>query len=373
MSRPASIFGEVEAALHDASGEKRVEVLRRVTDLFVGQADQFSEEQTQLFDGVLNRLIKQIEDRAIVELSARMAPIPNAPVETVRALARHDNIDISGPILTKSDRLTDGDLIEIATTKSQAHLARIAGRNSLTMKVTDVLVDHGDSDVAHELAQNNGARFSDIGMAKLVMRSDGDERLTESLGHRADIPPHHFQNLLSQAADTVRERLLQSAQPERQEAIKSVLSRISAQIEPRKLPPQRYRDAQMTMRSFSQDTELVKKKIYQFAVQKCVPEVAVGLSILSAVPVDQIDRLFYVPNAFGLLAMCRSVLFDWPTAWTITLASASAEAAQANLDDLRQQYETLSSVSAQRLLRFWQTRQKVAKAVGAEAPAQLAQ
>lgn len=129
----------------------------------------------------------------------------------------------------------------------------------------------------------------------------------------------------------------------------------------------------MTMRSFSQDTELVKKKIYQFAVQKCVPEVAVGLSILSAVPVDQIDRLFYVPNAFGLLAMCRSVLFDWPTAWTIILASASAEAAQANLDDLRQQYETLSPVSAQRLLRFWQTRQKVAKAAGAEAPAQLAQ
>ncbi len=158
MSRPASIFAEVETALHDASGERRVEVLRRVTDLFVGQAGQINEEQTQLFDGVLSQLIKHIEERAIV--AGRVAPIPNAPADTVRALARHDNIEISGPILTQSTRLTDGDLIEIATTKSQEHLACIASRNS-----------------------------------------DGDDRLTESLAHRADIPPHHFQNLLAQATE----------------------------------------------------------------------------------------------------------------------------------------------------------------------------
>jgi uncharacterized protein (DUF2336 family) len=374
MPRPASIFGEVESALHDASGERRVEVLRRVTDLFVGQADQFSEEQTEVFDGVLNRLIKHIEERAIAELSARVAPIPNAPYETVRALARHDNIDVSGPILTKSERLTDNDLIEIATTKSQEHLFRIAGRTSLNTGVTDALVDHGDAHVANRLAQNAGARISNTGMAKLVLRSDGDERLTESLADRVDIPPQHFQNLLSQATEAVRERLLQTASPARRATIRNVLSQISAQIAPLPNGAPRFPDAQRLIRSFSQDTELLTAKVFEFAVKKQVGEAIVGLSTLSGVPVEQVGRLFSVPNAFGLLALCRSVMMDWQSAWAVIMASAAAGTLQGtDPNDLKAEYDSLSPTSAQRLLRFWQTRQTASKSPPASSAAQAVQ
>ena len=373
MSGTASIFGEVESALRGAPGDKRVEVLRRVTDLFVAQSDQYSKEQTELFDGVLNRLIEHIEDRAIAELSARIAPIANAPAAAVHTLARHDNVEISGPILMQSPRLTDDDLIEIATTKSQAHLARIAGRNSLATTVTDVLVDHGNADVANTLARNSGARFSNTGMAKLVMRSDGDDRLTESLACRSDIPPHHFQSLQSQATETVRERLLQSAPPARRTAIKIVLSQISAQIAPQPIAAARYLEAQRLVNSFSQDTELRKSKVFEFAVKKRLAEVIVGLSILSAVPVEDIDRLFGVSSAIGLMAICRSVMLDWQSAWAVIMTSASAGTFQADLDALHQQYETLSPQSAQRLLRFWQTRQRVSKSAGAEATVQTVQ
>jgi len=363
MSRPASIFGEVESALRDASGERRVEVLRRVTDLFVGQSEQITQEQSEVFDGVLNRLIKNIEDRAIAELSARMAPLANAPVGTVRALAKHDNIEISGPVLACSERLTDGDLIEIAKTKDQAHLASIAGRTRLNVVITDVLVDRGSADVANRLAQNSGASISNTGMAKLVMRSDGDDRLTESLALRADIPPHHYQNLLSQATDAVREKLLQSAPPERQQAIKNVLLRISTYIAPRAVPREQYREAQRIISAFNQDTELLKAKVFEFAVKKRMPEVVVGLSTLSAMPLDQMDRLFCVPNAFGLLAVCRSVMLDWESARAIVKVSAAVEALQlSDENEMAAQYNTLSPASAQRLLRFWQARQKVTKA-----------
>jgi len=363
MSRPASIFGEVESALREASGERRVEVLRRVTDLFVSQAEQCTEEQSELFDGVLNRLIKDIEDRAIAELSARMAPLANAPAGTVRALARHDNIDISGPVLAYSERLTDGDLVDIAKSKGQAHLASIAARTRLNVAVTDVLVDRGDASVADRLARNSGALISNIGMAKLVMRSDGDERLTESLANRADIPPHHYQNLLSQATDVVREKLLQSAPPERQQAIKAVLSRIAAQVAPPTISREQYREAQHLINAFSQDTELLKAKVFEFAMKRKVPEVIVGLSILSGVPADQLDRLFVVPNAVGLLAVCRSVLLDWDNVRPIVRISAAGDAPESvGVEQLAEQYNALSPASAQRLLRFWLTRQKVTKA-----------
>ncbi len=355
--------------MRGASSDRRVEVLRRVTDLFVGQSDQISEEQSDLFGGVLNELIKNIEDRALAELSTRVAPFPNAPRDAVRALARHDNIEISGPVLAQSARLTDSDLIEIATTKSQAHLARIAGRNSLNAKVTDALVDHGDDDVANTLARNSGAHFSDVGMAKLVMQSDGDDRLIESIAARTDVPPHHFQNLLSQATEAVREKLLQRAPPERQHAIKNVLSNISARIAPQPVSAARYAEARRVVNNFNQDTELLKMKVFEFAIKKRLPEVIVSLSVLSAVPVDDIDRLFSVSNVTGLMAVCRSVMLDWESAWAVIMISASAASFQAELSALQGQYDTLSPQSAQRLVRFWQTRQKVARSSAAEAVA----
>jgi uncharacterized protein (DUF2336 family) len=362
MSSTVSLFREVDSALHDASGDRRVEILRRVTDLFVDRSDQYTLEQTDLFDNVLGRLTRHIEDWALVELSARVAPVANAPSETVRALAHHDNIDISGPVLKQSESLSEADLIEIALTKSQAHMAKIAGRNSLTMKLTDVLVDHGDHEVAHELAQNSGARISETGMAKLVMRSDGDEQLAQSLAGRADIPPHHFQTLLAQATDAVRDKLLQSAAPGRQQEITHILAQISTRIAPQPIAAARYIEAQRVMRGFSQDTDLLKAKIYEFSVRKHVAEVIVGLSVLSEVPVEQVDRLFGADNAFGLLALCRSVLLDWESAWAVIRASASAAVLQsAEAQALESEYKNLSPASAQRLLRFWQTRQRVAQ------------
>ena len=131
---------------------KRSEVLRRVTDLFVGEAEHFSADQTALFDSVLGQLVSHIESRAAVELSQRLAPIANAPLQTVRHLAAHDDIAVSGPILEKSERLSDDDLVAIAKTKSQAHLAKIANRARLNETVTEVLVDHGDAEVANTLA-----------------------------------------------------------------------------------------------------------------------------------------------------------------------------------------------------------------------------
>jgi hypothetical protein len=105
MSRAVSIIGEVEQALHAASSDKRMDVLRRITDLFVSEANHLSADQTALLDGVLGQLVSHLESRAAVELSGQLAPIANEPVQAVRHLATHDDIAVSGPILQKSERL----------------------------------------------------------------------------------------------------------------------------------------------------------------------------------------------------------------------------------------------------------------------------
>lgn len=369
MSRAVGIIDEVEQALHDASSAKRSEVLRRVTDLFVGEAEHFSADQTALFDSVLGQLVTHIESRAAIELSQRLAPIPNAPLQTVRRLAEDDDIAVSGPILEKSERLSDEDLVAIAKTKSQAHLAKIANRASLNETVTEVLVDQGDDEVAHRLAVNSGARFSKLGMAKLVLRADGDDRLAESIGRRNDIPAHIYRQLLAQATDVVRGKLLASLPADRQDAVKKMMADIAAQVMPKTGAMHHYAAAQRTMSAFAQDTELMKRKIVEFANIKQVPEVAVGLSILSGVSPEHIDHLFRASNGFGLMVLCRSLAFDWQTAFVVIMASRkSKELEGMPTGDLREQYAALTIPSAQRVLRFWQGRQIVTKRVFQAAP-----
>ena len=364
MSRAVSIIGEVEQALYDASAAKRSDVLRRVTDLFVGEAEHFSADQTALFDTVLGQLVSHIESRAAAELSQRLAPIANAPLQTVRHLATHDDIAVSGPILEKSERLSDDDLVAIAKTKSQVHLAKIANRARLNETVTDALVDHGDAEVANTLAVNAGAQFSKLGMAKLVLRADGDDRLAESIGHRSDIPPHIYRQLLAQASDVVRGKLLASAPAANQDLIKSLMAEISAQVTPKAGGIHHYAAAERAMRPYAQDTELIKRKVLEFANTKRAPEVAVGLSILSGVPAEQIDRLLHMANGFGLMVLCKSLAMEWQDAYVIIMASHAA----GQSIELREQYTALTAPSAQRVLRFWQGRQKVVNSIFQSTP-----
>ncbi len=83
-----SIVDEVETAINTGSAEKRLETIKRVTDLFLSSAVKLNGEQIKLFDNVLERLIKTIELRAIADISARialaemsgkLAPIAQAP------------------------------------------------------------------------------------------------------------------------------------------------------------------------------------------------------------------------------------------------------------------------------------------------------
>jgi len=77
------------------------------------------------------------------ELSAQLAPIGNAPVNVIQRLARDDEITVAGPVLAQSPRLSPTDLVDIAETKSQAHLLAISGREAIAPMVTDVLVHRG--------------------------------------------------------------------------------------------------------------------------------------------------------------------------------------------------------------------------------------
>jgi hypothetical protein len=73
-----SIVEEVETGLSAASDSQTLETLKRVADLYLPLAGNYAAEQVDLFDKVLERLVKTIEIRAIADISARIALVEPA-------------------------------------------------------------------------------------------------------------------------------------------------------------------------------------------------------------------------------------------------------------------------------------------------------
>jgi len=267
-------------------------------------------------------------------------------------------VEVSGPVLAKSDRLTDGELVKLVGTKSQAHLAEIATRPTLNDAVTELLVQRADPEVANTLASNPGAHFSETGLWQLAIRADGDERLSETVARRSDIPPYLFRQIVSQATDKVRQKLLASAQPDTRRSIEQILGNISVQFKKAAISRD-YAAAQRRVRALGQDTEQIKVSLLEFAHQRKLPELIAALSVLSAVPIELVEQLVHDDNVFGLLVLCKVVALDWTIMHAIILARPNAEGPHsAEIESASATYLKLSASSAQRALRFWQASRK---------------
>lgn len=189
MADAQSLIAEIDTRLSKASSTQHSAKLRRLIDLFLAGAETYSREHVAVFDDVISHLTAKSDRAALAEVSAKLALIGNAPTRLVGRLARHDDIAISGPLLSTSSVLTDEILVEIAGTKSQRHLMAIAGRAQIGESVTDVLVDRGNADVARKVIDNKDALLSELGFVKLINRAKGDRALAVAIEGRKDLPP----------------------------------------------------------------------------------------------------------------------------------------------------------------------------------------
>jgi len=181
-ARPANLLDELQNALAHGTVARRVETLRRVTDLFLYGVTDYSDEQINVFDDVFHCLIEEIETSAKALLAKRMAPVPKAPPRLIYTLAFDDEIEVAAPVLSLSERLNDDMLIKNARSKSQGHMLAISKRKVLSDAVTDVLVECGNNDVVESTVNNPGAEFSDKGFTELVSRAEGNDNLAEFQG-----------------------------------------------------------------------------------------------------------------------------------------------------------------------------------------------
>ena len=354
MPASASLIPELEDVIQNGSAERRAKTVQRIANLFIDGAASFNEDHIGLFDDVLCRLVVEIEAKARSEMAQSLAAIPNAPSELMHKLANDEDIAVAAPVLARSPRLQENDLVELAKTRSQAHLAAIAGRSNLGEAVTDVLVRRGSSEVVRDVADNQSAKFSEGGFSALVKRAEGDEDLTQKVGQRRDIPPHLFRELLVRATAVVQQRLLASAKPETRAEIQRVLNKISKEYD-KSAPARDYSTALRLVREMRVAERLGEAELAEFAKERKFEETVAAVSVLCGVPVETADRLMAGDRPDPILILCKAANFGWATAKAIIMSRPSARGTSTqSIDAAFANFEKLSASTAQRVVRFWQ-------------------
>lgn len=171
----------------EGSTEKRADLLREITDVFMAAPDRYTSTEMQHFDVILSKVTESVEVALRAEIAEKLADTPNAPKNLVRQLA-HDEIIVAKPILERSAALNEDDLIRIIRQRTQDHMQAISRRREVPQAVSAELVERGEKDVLVTLAENRGARFASETMTKLVEQARTLPELQAPLTERYDLP-----------------------------------------------------------------------------------------------------------------------------------------------------------------------------------------
>jgi uncharacterized protein (DUF2336 family) len=357
-ANPTSLLDELQATLTHGTVARRVETLRRVTDLFISGAADYADAQIALFDDVFQCLIEHIELSAKALLAGRLAPIDNAPPQTIRTLAFDDAIAVAGPVLSKSERLDDASLIEAARSKSQAHLMAISTRRVLSGAVTDVLVQRGNDDVIQSTLNNSGAEFSEGGFTRLVDRAEGCDNLVTLLGLKPTLPRHLYLKLLAKASATVQERL-EAANPKQAGEVPMAVREAARRARSVRSPTTEQTEiAHRLVKSLFDDGRLDEAQVEQFAEAGKFDEANAAIAALANVSVAVAENMMVETRAEGVMILAKVGNMLWSTVKAIIHMRDDLSGGEpTDLLACKATYDRLRPSTAQQVLRFQRMQQ----------------
>ncbi len=356
-----SFLKDLNEAISLASAESRTRALWHATDVLL--EGEYSEEQIRIFGDVIGRLAEEIEQSARAELSRRLAHSGNAPPKVVKMLAFDDAIDVAGPVLQFSPRLDTQSLVANIRTMRQPHMLVISQRSAVPIEVTDELVTRGNQEVVQSVASNQGACFSDFGFQQMVKRAETDSVLAARVGLRKEIPPRMFAQLIAKASDDVR-RKLERERPELAKEIAASVTKAAGKLYFEVgADRMEYHAVRRAVTSRFEAGRLSEKSILGYALAHKLEEIAVGLSLLCALPADFVRTAFVSNNCDMILVLAKALDYSWETAMALLfLAAQNHRISASDLDKLKAEFERADANASRGILKVYQARGREAQA-----------
>ncbi|WP_342362663.1 DUF2336 domain-containing protein [Terrarubrum flagellatum] len=358
------LIEELSKLSDETSSDRRRELLRKVTDLFLSN-NNYAEQQVGFFNDIMTMVADSVTTEVRAEFADRIADRSDAPLSLIERLAS-DDLQVASPILRRSPVLTDDKLAAIASTSSQDHLLAISNRQQISEIITDVLVRRGDQRVVRNVAGNQGARFSQTGFGELVRKAEGDQELQMRLVARQDLPAETVEKLLPQLSEQLVVKLAEAGYDKDGRLPAAILRKVRQKLHDAMV----FRDEER--RKLDAMVDLMKTGavklpdlVQDLATEDRIHDLAYVLSRVSGLDLSLCGSALFNPPHEPVVLLLRSQFLPWP-AFAAVSAMRARKLGDVYRDDPRLEYiyNDLKPSDAQRSLRFI----KISSSVGSAAP-----
>ena len=359
MSNARNKLEQLVELAGENSSERRRELLREITDVFLDDPAGYSGKETQYFGEIMGKVAYDLERQVREELARRLAAEAAAPPDLIMRLAG-DEIEVAHPVLTQSPVLQESDLIALAEQKGQDHLFAITKRQDIGERLSDVLVDKGDDRVVEGLVRNQTAKIGRDTMEKVVARAESSPTLQAPLVDRPDLPADLMKDMLTFVSEEIKTKILQQTNMVNAEKLDELLEDVGAKIGGEsKLRNNSRSKPEVTIQELIENGELNEGKLVELAKQRQIPELICGLAHLSELDIPTTRRAIMDRSGEGLAIVCKSCGFNQSTFSTfinyVWPESARSIEQSCKLIAL---YNQVTMETAQRVMRFWRVRQQ---------------
>jgi uncharacterized protein (DUF2336 family) len=205
---PAPRFALLTDFANETSSEGRRELLRTVTDVLLHAKHDDTDTDLSAFDEILSAVASDYSKQVRIEI-ARLIAGSLAPFSHTARRFSLDEIEVAEPTLKQSRALTEADLIDVITRKSQNHLLAVTARSDISPNVSHALVEHGDDPVVVALLENKGARITDATYEAVGVRAHESSVLHAPFVGRQGVPPNLLNEIYLKVEPKLRQEILQ--------------------------------------------------------------------------------------------------------------------------------------------------------------------
>lgn len=356
----ASKLHDLIALAQEPSSERRRELLRGVTNLFFTSEDGRSGAELELFDDVMSQLAGEMEVAVRAELAQRMAEAEAPPRSLIRTLARDEAIEVAQPVLESSSALTEDDLLSVARTHGQEHLRAISQRQSVSMALSEAIVERGDDRTLGVLLRNEGAEMSRETHEAVVDRAAENPALHEAVVSRKQLPVDLLNEMYFMVEARLRDDILKRNSDMDPAELDKALAVGRKQLAARDgALPADYAEAEKAIKILRLRKAITPPVLAGFLRNRETTKFLVALCELADIDFHTARRILERRELDALSIVCKAAGFERSLYLTFAVLILDRDSnAMGRAREYGELYEALPREVAQRTLRFWRMRRQ---------------
>lgn len=340
----------------DSNIVEREQLFRNMAQLYSYVSDRCDDEQVAQYDEVLCQLAELVEAEARAHVAKLLAPLDRAPGNVVVRLA-NDEIEVAQPLLEFSNVLSDDDLIEIIAKQSEEHRVAIAGRQVVTERVGEAIVEHGETASVVRLVRNTNAELNQETLERIAGRAAHDAAIAADLRGRTDIDWKALSAGIDAVGDKVRETIEQIDPRVDPVTVGKVQAVVYNRMRNRAgFSSQDWKVAYNQVKALSDRKQLDERALIRFARFGYGHHTAAALTMLLRVGPEVFVKWLAMQDYVAITVALRALGIQ-PDLFEAMIASMPWRdlPSQTDLQNVRKRFEALSRDEAVGIFELWRT------------------